>query len=64
MAHNLRLKVIAEGVEVKEQLRFLQVRNCDFVQGYIFSRPVSAEFFEKEFYNLEKEFKKITFNMN
>jgi diguanylate cyclase (GGDEF)-like protein len=64
MAHNLRLKVIAEGVEVKEQLGFLQERNCDFVQGYIFSRPISAESFEKEFYNLEKEFKIITVSMN
>ncbi|MFT5872295.1 MAG: diguanylate cyclase (GGDEF)-like protein/PAS domain S-box-containing protein [Clostridium sp.] len=58
MAHNLHFKVIAEGVEIKEQLQFLQQRNCDFVQGYFFSRPISAELFEKEFYNLEKEFKK------
>lgn len=57
MAHNLGLKVIAEGVENKEQLRFLQLRNCDFVQGYFFSRPLSAEAFEKEFYNLQNEFK-------
>ena len=57
MAHNLGLKVIAEGVEDKEQLRFLQLRNCDFVQGYFFSRPVSAGTIEKEFYNLQKEFK-------
>jgi diguanylate cyclase (GGDEF)-like protein/PAS domain S-box-containing protein len=57
MAHNLGLKVIAEGVEDKHQLRFLQLRNCDFVQGYFFSRPISAEFFENEFYNLQNEFK-------
>jgi len=57
MAHNLGLQVIAEGVEDKQQLRFLQLRNCDFVQGYYFSRPISAEDFEKEFYNLQKEFK-------
>ena len=57
MAHNLGLKVIAEGVENKEQLSFLQLRNCDFVQGYFFSRPISAEVFENEFYNLEKQFK-------
>jgi len=58
MAHNLGLKVIAEGVESKEQLIFLQLRNCDFVQGYYFSRPIPAEVFEKEFYNLQEEFKK------
>lgn len=57
MSHNLGLKVIAEGVEDKEQLRFLQLRNCDYVQGYFFSRPISAEIFEKEFFNLQKEFK-------
>ena len=57
MAHNLGLKVIAEGVEDKQQLRFLQLRNCDYVQGYFFSRPIAAEVFEKEFYNLQNEFR-------
>jgi len=57
MAHNLGLQVIAEGVEDKNQLRFLQLRNCDFVQGYFFSRPIPADLFEKEFHNLQKEFK-------
>ena len=42
MAHNLNLTVIAEGVERKEQLEFLQAHNCDAVQGYLFSRPVPA----------------------
>lgn len=55
MAHNLKLEVIAEGVEDKEQLRFLQLRYCNFVQGYYFSRPLSADVFEKEFYRLQKE---------
>jgi EAL domain-containing protein (putative c-di-GMP-specific phosphodiesterase class I) len=40
MAHNLRLRVVAEGVETPEQLRFLRERNCDEVQGYLISRPV------------------------
>jgi diguanylate cyclase (GGDEF)-like protein/PAS domain S-box-containing protein len=55
MARNLKLEVIAEGVEDKEQLRFLQLRYCNFVQGYYFSKPLSADVFEKEFYNLQKE---------
>ena len=40
MAHSLNLKVIAEGVENGEQLRFLERRNCDEVQGYYLARPM------------------------
>jgi diguanylate cyclase (GGDEF)-like protein len=43
MAHNLRLKVVAEGVGTMEQIRFLRERNCDEVQGYLVSRPISPE---------------------
>ncbi len=43
MAHNLGLKVVAEGVETQEQRQFLQELNCDQIQGYYFSRPVSAD---------------------
>ncbi|GAV20687.1 cyclic di-GMP phosphodiesterase Gmr [Mariprofundus micogutta] len=47
MAHNLNLKVIAEGVERQEELEFLRFHDCDYVQGYLFGRPVSAhEFLE------------------
>lgn len=45
MAHTLRLKVLAEGVETKEQLNFLRERGCDFYQGYYESPAVSAEAF-------------------
>ncbi len=40
LAHSLRLKVIAEGVETEAQLAYLQRHGCDFMQGYYFSRPV------------------------
>jgi EAL domain-containing protein (putative c-di-GMP-specific phosphodiesterase class I) len=43
MAHKLGQKVIAEGVETKEQFEYLRAAGCDFGQGYFFSRPVPAE---------------------
>lgn len=42
MAHNLNLRVVAEGVETVEQLQFLQDLGCEYIQGYYFSKPVSA----------------------
>ncbi|MFO8089650.1 MAG: EAL domain-containing protein [Desulfatiglandaceae bacterium] len=47
MAHNMDLKVIAEGVENKQQLEFLEQHGCDIIQGYLFSRPLPAEKFFK-----------------
>ena len=43
LGHGLNLKVIAEGVETKEQLEFLLSIDCDIIQGYLFSRPITAE---------------------
>ena len=40
MAHNLKLKVVAEGVETPAQLAFLRRHNCDIGQGYLFDRPI------------------------
>lgn len=42
MGKNLNLTVIAEGVENEEQLSFLRERQCDQIQGYLFSRPISS----------------------
>ena len=42
VAHNMKLQVIAEGVETEGQLRFLQENQCDYIQGYYASRPVDS----------------------
>jgi diguanylate cyclase (GGDEF)-like protein len=46
LAHNLRLKVVAEGVETQDQLAFLDALGCDEYQGYYKSKPVPATDFE------------------
>ena len=43
LAHSMKLKVVAEGVETPEQLAFLREHRCDIMQGYLFSRPVSGD---------------------
>lgn len=50
MAHNLGLKVVAEGIEDDKTLAILQKLNCDYAQGYYLSRPVKAQ----EAYNFVK----------
>jgi EAL domain-containing protein (putative c-di-GMP-specific phosphodiesterase class I) len=47
MAHKLGLKVIAEGVETHEQCDWLKHAGCDFGQGFLFSRPVPPDQFER-----------------
>lgn len=47
LARELKIKVVAEGVETKEQLSFLQKHQCDLIQGYLFSRPVEVEAFTR-----------------
>jgi diguanylate cyclase len=49
MAKHLRLKVVAEGIEEVEQLAFLINGDCDYIQGYLFSKPISAEQISKNF---------------
>lgn len=49
LGHRMNLKVIAEGVETEKQLAFLRDNNCDEMQGYYFSEPVSVQEFEKFF---------------
>ncbi|MGB5823528.1 MAG: EAL domain-containing protein [Proteocatella sp.] len=56
VAHGLKLKVVAEGVEEIEEARRLMKGKCDYLQGYLFSRPVSADDAEKLFSKNYKEF--------
>jgi EAL domain-containing protein (putative c-di-GMP-specific phosphodiesterase class I) len=43
LAHNLGLKVVAEGIENREQMEMLKHLGCELGQGYLFSRPVAAD---------------------
>jgi EAL domain-containing protein (putative c-di-GMP-specific phosphodiesterase class I) len=47
MARSLNLKVVAEGVETREQENFLARHKCDFLQGYLYSQPLPADQFEQ-----------------
>jgi diguanylate cyclase (GGDEF)-like protein/PAS domain S-box-containing protein len=49
MAHNLHLKVIAEGVETKEHISFLLQQMCTEAQGYYFSKPIPVNEFENKY---------------
>ena len=59
MGHTLGFKVLAEGVETKEQLAFLQKTGCDAYQGYLIGRPVPGEEFIKLYLDNWLEYKLI-----
>ncbi len=54
MAHELNLKVVAEGVELENQKTFLLENNCDLLQGYLFSHPVPAKSLQQFISNQKK----------
>jgi EAL domain-containing protein (putative c-di-GMP-specific phosphodiesterase class I) len=43
MSRGLGLRVVAEGVENRDQMRFLEARGCDEMQGFFFARPLTAD---------------------
>ena len=55
IAKSLKIPVVAEGVETKEQLTILKDLGCEMVQGYYFSRPLPSSDFEDEFVRKQAE---------
>jgi len=43
MAKSLKIQIIAEGVETKEQFEYLKANGCDYIQGYLFSKPIGEK---------------------
>lgn len=54
MAHKLDIKVVAEGIENKEQLEYLRKIGCDIIQGYIYEKPITIEKFENKYLKEKK----------
>lgn len=51
LAKTFKLRIVAEGVETSEQIKFLAKNKCDILQGYYFSKPISSEEFEALYFN-------------
>lgn len=51
--HGLQLHVVAEGVETLGQFEFLKGNNCDFIQGYFFSRPLPQHEFVQYYFAMK-----------
>lgn len=47
LTHELNFEIVAEGIETEEHLDFLKLNNCEYGQGYLFSKPITRENFEK-----------------
>jgi EAL domain-containing protein (putative c-di-GMP-specific phosphodiesterase class I) len=53
LVKNLRMTVVAEGVETKEQVEYLRSIGCDIFQGFYFSEPIPIEDFEEDYLNIK-----------
>jgi len=55
MAQSLDIQVVAEGVEKESEVKFLQAQNCEIIQGYYFSKPLTKEDFEEQILKSNKQ---------
>ena len=62
IAHNLGMDVVAEGVETNQQLRFLSGLRCEQLQGYLYSKPLATEHFQKYLLSHQITKKSTAFN--
>lgn len=51
LAHSMKLRVVAEGVETQYQAEWLRVQGCDQAQGFLYAKPMSAKLFDSYFHN-------------
>ena len=49
LAKKLNVETVAEGIEEPEQVEYLRRVNCDMIQGYVYSKPIPADEFEKKY---------------
>ncbi|HIC12248.1 MAG TPA: EAL domain-containing protein [Sulfurimonas sp.] len=54
LANGLNLKVIAEGAETQEQLDFLIQYECNYIQGHLFEKPLSAQIMQDKLLQIKK----------
>ena len=47
LTHELNFEIVAEGIETEEHFEFLKLNNCEYGQGYLFSKPITKENFEE-----------------
>ena len=64
IAHNLGMDVVAEGVETNQQLKFLSSLHCEQLQGYLYSKPLATEQFQKYLLAHQITSKSTTFNVS
>ncbi|MGO4537205.1 EAL domain-containing protein [Paenibacillus sp. 2TAB19] len=60
MAQNMNMEVIAEGIETKDQLDILRDKDCQKIQGYYFSKPLSANDVEESFFKPQRSYAELS----